>query len=160
MTSTALSEPIRAPASLVPDVKEAPSMSHIATVQSMYEAFGRGDVPAILEHLADDVEWDTGDPRGGHGVPWLAPRRGRQAVLGFFEALRPLEFLKFAPTRLLADGDTVVALIDLEVRARAGGAAVQEIDEVHIWRFDARGRVRSFRHRVDTALHLELASRV
>ena len=26
------------------------------TVQQLYAAFGRGDVPAILEHLAPDVE--------------------------------------------------------------------------------------------------------
>jgi hypothetical protein len=29
-----------------------------ATIAAIYEAFGRGDVPAILDHLADDVTWD------------------------------------------------------------------------------------------------------
>ena len=33
-------------------------MSNIETVKSIYEAFGRGDVPAILDKLADDVDWD------------------------------------------------------------------------------------------------------
>ena len=32
-------------------------MSNIATVQGIYEAFGKGDVPAILAVLADDVAW-------------------------------------------------------------------------------------------------------
>jgi ketosteroid isomerase-like protein len=31
----------------------------MATVQGIYEAFGKGDVPAILEVLADDVEWEA-----------------------------------------------------------------------------------------------------
>src|SRR4051794_29899804 len=35
--------------------KEA-SMSNLATVEGIYEAFGKGDVPAILDVLADDVE--------------------------------------------------------------------------------------------------------
>ena len=32
-------------------------MSPIETVQKMYAAFGKGEVPAILACLADDVEW-------------------------------------------------------------------------------------------------------
>ena len=34
-------------------------MSNLATVQSIYEAFGKGDVPSILDTLADDVEWES-----------------------------------------------------------------------------------------------------
>jgi ketosteroid isomerase-like protein len=36
-------------------------VSNIATVQSLYEAFGRGDIPAILDMQADDVTWETWD---------------------------------------------------------------------------------------------------
>ena len=31
---------------------------NVGTVGDIYAAFGRGDVPWILEHLADDVSWD------------------------------------------------------------------------------------------------------
>jgi ketosteroid isomerase-like protein len=37
-------------------------MGNLETVQKVYEAFGRGDVPAILDELADDVRWDVWDP--------------------------------------------------------------------------------------------------
>ncbi|MEX0682231.1 MAG: hypothetical protein WD904_06080 [Dehalococcoidia bacterium] len=30
-------------------------MSNVDTVKAMYEAFGRGDIPAILEKLDDNV---------------------------------------------------------------------------------------------------------
>jgi ketosteroid isomerase-like protein len=33
-------------------------VSNVDTVQAIYEAFGRGDVASILDHHADDVEWD------------------------------------------------------------------------------------------------------
>jgi uncharacterized protein len=33
-------------------------MSNIETVKGVYEAFGRGDIPAILEVIADDIEWE------------------------------------------------------------------------------------------------------
>ena len=34
-------------------------------VDRAYEAFGRGDVPAILNLIADEVDWDQ---------DWIAPR--------------------------------------------------------------------------------------
>ena len=32
---------------------------NIETVKAMYDAFGRGDVQAILERVTDDVDWST-----------------------------------------------------------------------------------------------------
>ena len=52
---TALSYADRAGASGV----KGGSVSNAATVQGIYEAFGKGDVPAILDVLADDVEWEA-----------------------------------------------------------------------------------------------------
>jgi hypothetical protein len=37
--------------------------NNIATVHGIYEAFGKGDVPAILDQLTDDVDWAAGDRR-------------------------------------------------------------------------------------------------
>lgn len=129
-------------------------MSHLATVQSIYAAFGRGDVPAILNLLADDVDWEYGAP--STPVPWLQPRRGRAAVGGFFEALRALEFHTFQVTELFERGNLVVAMVDLEATVRTTGRRFTEVDEAHVWRFDAAGRVARFRHRVDT--HLQYAA--
>jgi ketosteroid isomerase-like protein len=33
------------------------SEQNIETVKGIYEAFGRGDVAAILEHCTNDVDW-------------------------------------------------------------------------------------------------------
>lgn len=55
-------------------------MSHaLETIQSIYAAFGRGDIPAILAQLADDVAWEQWpDHRAQQaGVPWLQERRGQ-----------------------------------------------------------------------------------
>jgi hypothetical protein len=128
-------------------------MSNAQTVQGIYAAFGRGDVPAILEKLAPDVEWEYGTT--GHGVPWLQPRRGREQVVGFFQALAELlEFKKFAMTAVLEGPAVVVALIEIEAVVKATGRSLAEIDEVHIWHFDAGGRIRKFRHAVDTHQHV------
>jgi hypothetical protein len=126
-------------------------MSNVQTVQQIYAAFGQGDIPAILGHLAEDIDWEYGIQEAG--VPWLKPGKGRAAVPAFFESLAALEFHRFQPKTLLESGDVVVALIDLAVTVKATGRHVQEEDEVHIWRFDGNGKVVRFCHRVDTHKH-------
>jgi ketosteroid isomerase-like protein len=104
-----------------------------------------------LEQLADDVEWEYGV--NSTDVPWLQPRRGRADVGKFFESLAAMEISKFVPNHVLSQGDLVVALVDLDAKVKATGQRVVEEDEVHIWYFDDRGRVRRFRHRADTHQH-------
>lgn len=123
-------------------------MNPIETVQQIYAAFGRGDIPFILARLADDVEWEHDNAAP---VPWLQTRRGRDQVPGFFDALfTHVEITEFVPTFFGAQGDTVVSLVNLKFTVRATGRTVVEPDEVHIWRFNAAGQVQRFRHRVDT----------
>jgi ketosteroid isomerase-like protein len=78
-------------------------LSNKDTVQAIYEAFGRGDVSAILDKLADDVEWETQVPVSG--VPWLQSRRGKANIAGFFEALARLKITRFEPHTVFDGGD-------------------------------------------------------
>jgi ketosteroid isomerase-like protein len=132
-------------------------MSHIETVQEIYAAFGRGDVPAILDRLADDVRWEHWPDGSGaqrHGVPWLAERTGREEVGGFFAGLAALDIHTFAPRAFLAGDGMVAAVIDLDATVVATGERFRDV-EVHLWTFGADGRVTEFRHVVDTAKHVE-----
>jgi ketosteroid isomerase-like protein len=129
--------------------------THAATVQAIYEAFGRGDVPAILERLAPDVVWDRWEHGNGAqqaGVPWMAERHGREDVAGFFAALGALDFHGFEIVALLTGGDSVAAVVELDVTVRATGRRLRD-REVHVWRFGPDGLVTEFRHHVDTAKH-------
>jgi ketosteroid isomerase-like protein len=122
---------------------------NMEAVRAIYAAFGKGDVPAILEHLTEDCDWEYASTED-HEVPWLRRRRGREGAVGFFEALAALDFERFEVKAVLGEGDLVVALCDLDAKVRANGHRVREIDEAHIWHFDARGRVKRFRHAADT----------
>ena len=134
-------------------------MSPIETVQQIYAAFGRGDVPAILQHLAEDVEWEYAT--APNPIPWLQPLSGRDQVPRFFEALfAHVEITHFEVTKIFGDADTVVDLVTLHYTARATGRQVQEVDEVHIWHFNAAGQVQRFRHRADTLLQAQSAALV
>ena len=132
-------------------------MDHIATVQEIYEAFGRGDIPAILERLAADVDWErTGGSGDEARVPWLLHRRGRDGAGAFFATLDAFDFRRFEARSLLAGADQVAAVIDIELVVKASGYTIAD-EEVHLWTFDEAGLVCEFRHVVDTAKHIEAA---
>ena len=44
------------------DERAAPCRQNIQTAKQMYEAFGRGDVQAILDRVTDDVDCSIGCP--------------------------------------------------------------------------------------------------
>ena len=131
-------------------------MSNADTVKQMYAAFGRGDIPAILEHVDDNVEWDTEIPAAD--VPWLAPRRGKKEVPGFFESLAPLDFPTFDPHTFFESGDKVMVLLHLEVDNKKTGKHYSFPHEGHLWVFNKAGKVIKYQHITDTAQHWRLAN--
>ncbi|MEO8541586.1 MAG: nuclear transport factor 2 family protein [bacterium] len=126
-------------------------MNNLQTVQSIYEDFGQGNIPAIIDRLADDIAWEL--PGTGHGIPWLEPGVGKQHVGSFFQAIGALEFVKFAPVNLLEGGNQVVAIIEVELIVKATGNSIKDY-ELHVWSFAPDGKVASFQHVLDTAGHL------
>jgi uncharacterized protein len=82
--------------------------TNVAVVQQAYEDFGRGDIPAVLEALTDDVEWTM---QGPSVIPFAGTFRGREGIAEFFSLLgETLEFEQFEPRKFVAQGDTVVVL--------------------------------------------------
>jgi ketosteroid isomerase-like protein len=129
-------------------------MSSIDTVKEIYFAFGNGDIPAILEKLDENVEWDT--DYDSPAAPWLTPRRGRESIRGFFDSLAPLQFTKFDPHTIAEDGDRVVAVIDIELDTKGKHYVIP--NEGHYWVFNDQGKVIKFQHLTDTALHWRIAN--
>ena len=124
------------------------SEQNIQTTQAMYEAFGRGDVPAILEQLADDIIWDHDTP--SFGLPWYEPRRGKAEVPGFFGALMDnLVLTTFEPRNFLAGGNQVAVVVRYAMEVKASGRSLPEDTEIHLWTFGDDGKVREFAHVVD-----------
>lgn len=126
-------------------------MSNLQSVQGIYEDFGNGNIPGILDRLAADIEWE----RNGvdHGVPWLTPGRGKAHVGEFFASLAAVEITKFAPLNLLEGANQVIAVIDIELTVKATGKVIKD-EELHLWTFGEDGKVTAFRHVVDTAQHV------
>jgi ketosteroid isomerase-like protein len=90
-------------------------------VQTAYEAFGRGDMAAFAEVMADDIEWvDPGDPDDD---PNAGTFRGKEAVLGWFGGLAStLDYTTFEPREFIAQNDKVVSLVYSEATVRTPAA--------------------------------------
>jgi uncharacterized protein len=127
-------------------------LTHTQRLQAMYAAFGRGDIPGLLENLSEDVEWEYGI--APIDVPWLQPRRGRAGAAQFFQALQAAELHRFEVHAILEGPGVAVAIIDLDATVKATGRRITERHEAHVAHFDAHGLIARFRHCADTAQHL------
>ena len=128
-----------------------------ATVAEAYAAFGRGDVAAVLDHVADDVAWEDWQDNFVQRaqVPHMTPRRGRAEVREFFELLGTYTVLRFEVLDVIGTGRQVVAEVRAGFALPGGGRFADE--ELPLWTFDEQGRVIRFRHYCDTAKHIAAA---
>ena len=130
-------------------------MSNAVTVAGeIYEAFGRGDVPAILERLSDDVEWDVFDDDRGELASWLAPARDKEGVARFFATIGGWEIRDFRVRAL--GGDDRIAIAEIVIEAVTPNGTLRD-EEAHVWHVGADGKVTRFRHYVDVRKHAAVA---
>jgi hypothetical protein len=132
---------------------------HAAAVAAMYEAFGRGDIAAVLSHLSEDVTWDvTEEPWTPHAaeVPWLTPRRGHAEVAEFFEIVGAWHYERFEALDLMVSDTQIAAELRL-VADLPNGARIDEV-VMHVWTFGDDGRVIALRRMLDTAAHIAAAA--
>src|SRR5262245_8570822 len=89
----------------------AASARNLKTIEGVYAAFGRGDVQAILGCMAEDVAWEAWADNSAQaaGVPWFAPRKGRDGVAAFFAYVGAWKVNTFAVKQLMAGGNGVAA---------------------------------------------------
>lgn len=121
-------------------------MKNVDIVRRGYEAFGRGDMDALLSLFDENIDWITPGPPD---LPTAGHRRGRLEVAGFFKALNDaFEIQRFEPKEFIEQGDRVVVLGEETVRVRSTGRAVEFI-WAHV--FEVRdGKVVSFHEYGDT----------
>src|SRR5215471_3116638 len=92
---------------------------NVQIVKSMYDAFGRGDLPGLLSSVADDVDWEFIGPKQ---IPFAGNRLGKDEVAKFFAVLgETVEAKEFAVDQMVADGDVVVVLGHERFRVKATG---------------------------------------
>jgi uncharacterized protein len=123
--------------------------ANIETIQRVYEAFGRGDVDAILGVLTDDIDWAS--EASVINAPWHGVRKSKTEVAGFFASLgETIDVLEFTPLAFAATDDHVMVVIRFEMKVRATGRS--GVMELHHWWRLRDGKVWRYRGTEDTAL--------
>lgn len=120
---------------------------NVKTIQSIYEAFGRGDVAAILDAVTDDVDWATDTV--SRAAPWYGPHHGKAGVADFFQALvGTMTVQRFEPISITWNDDDVQAVVAYETTRTATGRSVT-MHLHHFFRF-RDGKIAHVRSAEDT----------
>jgi ketosteroid isomerase-like protein len=128
------------------------TQANIATVQSMYAAFGKGDIASIINRLTQDVQWHSGGRSSD--FPAFGPRKGPKEVQAFFQIVAENDdFSHFSPREFYSAGDKVFVLGDYAMTLKKSGKTF-ESDWIHIFTF-RDGKVSQFREFTDTAKFVE-----
>jgi ketosteroid isomerase-like protein len=114
----------------------------------MFDAFKRGDVKTLLDHMHPDIRWTIG---GSAPISYARTYNGQADTATFFSALaKAVTFEEFVPEKILnADEHTVVSMGHFKGTVNATGKEFKS-DWVMIDEFDDDGLVVRFRDYVDT----------
>jgi ketosteroid isomerase-like protein len=126
-------------------------MNNKEIIQSLYQSFAGGDVPAVLAKFDDNITWTESD-----GFPLAGTYVGPQAVLEsvFMRLSEFSDNWAVVVDRLIADGDTVVADGKYSWNHKESGEPC-EVRMAHIWTL-ADGKAIAFLQHVDSATVREL----
>ena len=122
--------------------------ANIKTIAEVYQAFGRGDVTAILDAVTDDVDW--GGETASSVAPWYGVRHGKEAVAVFFSDFgSTMEVEEFTPVSFAANDTDVLTVVRFRAKSRDAGKTA-EMNLHHFFRF-RDGKVAYYRGTEDTA---------
>ena len=126
---------------------------NIKTIMNVYDAFGRGDVAAILDAVADDVDWaaDTSST----AAPWYGVKHGKAGVTEFFQQFgSTMEVEEFRPVSFAANDTDVLTVVAHTAKSRETGKA-GSMNLHHYFKF-VDGKIAYYRGSEDTALTAQL----
>ena len=123
------------------------SQANVDIVKSLYEAFGKGDVPAVLAAMDPGIVWNEAEnfPYADRN-PYVGPTA---IVEGVFARLGgEWEYFKLALEEVLDAGDTVVSRGRYDAAYKKTGGKINA-QFVHIWKL-RDGKVLTFQQYADT----------
>jgi ketosteroid isomerase-like protein len=92
---------------------------NIHIVQQLLAALRRGDIPGVLDKLADDVQWRAWGP--AERLPSLEPLYGKVQVGKFLAELEGREFQRIEPQEFVVQGEQVLVLGQANYPSRSKG---------------------------------------
>jgi hypothetical protein len=116
-------------------------------VHAIYEAFGKGDVPAVLGAFDPQVQWREAESfRYADRNPYIGPQAVAEGV--FLRISSDVDQFSVTPERLADAGDVVLAEGHYRGTVKATAKTVN-VQFAHVWRF-RDGKVVGFQQYTDT----------
>lgn len=117
-------------------------------VEQIYVDFSKGNIPGLLDALAEEVEWT--DP--GHLMDlYIGKRKGKASVLDFFKKLgQYLSVSKFEIHDFFPSGNKVAVAGHIAGKVNSNGAAYAA-DWAMTWEINSAGKVVRHQLYLDTA---------
>jgi uncharacterized protein len=123
-------------------------MSHTQLIDSMYDAFSRGDIAYILAHVAPGASW-----RQSKMLPWGGDYTGPEGAREFFGKLAAeMETTAFRAHQNIEVGDEVFSFGYYEGRSLSTGK-IAGSEWMFRWRI-ADGKIAGYEAYIDTAAML------
>ena len=105
---------------------------NVERIKELYRQYGEGQIEPVIAALDEDVCWHSVGPDGY--LPWCGRCVGREGVRRYFDTVREnVTVERYEPLYFVAQGDRVVAVINLSVRDNTTGR-ISDIDKVDIFR--------------------------
>ncbi|HEV7692109.1 MAG TPA: nuclear transport factor 2 family protein [Hyphomonadaceae bacterium] len=123
------------------------SKENVALIKGIYDAFGKGDVPAVLGAMSPAMVWNEAEnfPYADKN-PYVGPDAIVQGV--FMRLATEWDGFTVAPEEFLDAGDTIVVLGRYRGSYKATGKP-QNTQMVHVWRVKD-GKAAQFQQYADT----------
>lgn len=121
---------------------------HVTLIEQLYQAFGRGDVPAVPAARDPKIEWREAEGfEYARGNPYVGPDAVLQGVFG--RLMAEWDGFTVTPRELLATPEGVVALGRYTATNKASSRPL-DAQFAHVWRV-RDGKIRAFQQYTDTA---------
>ncbi len=124
----------------------------VGVVRSTYDAFARGDIPAVLSMMDGEVEWVESS---AEGIPTRGVHRGPKQVAEnvFGTVVRDWSEFTILPEDFFSDGQTVIVRGRVNAVAKGTGYSM-DAPFVHIFTV-TDGKLAKLTNHHDTALWLQ-----
>jgi ketosteroid isomerase-like protein len=124
---------------------------NVEVAKATYEAFGRGDVPAVLGAFSDDIEWHEAE-----GMPYGGVHHGPQEVAEnvFARVVQDLDGFTVTPREYYPAGDRLVVICHYGGTGKVTGKEL-DLEVAHAWDF-RDGKLARFRQFADATQFLEV----
>lgn len=128
-------------------MKTEVATAHAVVVRKLYDAFLQGDIPYILNQLADNCEWNV---MGAPAVPYAGKYIGKGIGHFFTQLNEMVEFTTFDVQNIYEVNETdVIATGEIVEKYRKSGKTAAS-PWMMLWRFQD-GKVIYFQDYYDTA---------